>query len=292
MTYKMAFSAMHLTGKIEHGSDLWNPFNRSFRNLELEPIDIANEIYQGHAFTTWHKDGWRSGKNYVLGQHLGLDFDTEDERSTLPYLAKDKFISKYGALIYTTPSHKPEAPRARALFLLDTPIHQAKNYSLAASALVWLFGGQADRKCKDACRFFYGSEGCEIEYLDNVLPLATLRQVIDQYQATMQIRKRRQPHTAYTPTADQQEVSDALKHIPAMQIDYDEWLSVLMAIHGAFGSAGLALADQWAQGYEGEVERKWRSFNANGNHEGQVTLRSLFALARRFGYQGSLAKAA
>jgi hypothetical protein len=290
--YKIAFSGMKLTGKIERDSDLWNPFNRSFRNVELPLIEIANEIYQGHAFTTWHKDGWRSGKNYLLGQHLGLDFDTEDERSTLPYLAKEKFISKYAALIYTTPSHKPEAPRARALFLLDAPIYQAKNYTLAASALVWLFGAEADRKCKDACRFFYGSEKCEVEYLDNVLPLEKVKALVSEYQAATDVQRRRHERRTYTPTADQQEVADALKCIPAMQIEYDEWVSVLMAIHGAFGNGGLALADQWAQGYDGEVERKWRSFNENGNGSGQVTLGTLFMLARRFGYQGDLAKAA
>lgn len=290
--YKIAVSTMKLTGKIDQGSNLWNPFNRSFRNAELALIDVANEIYNGFAFTTWHKDGWRTGKNYLLGQHIGLDFDTEDERSTLSYLAKEKFISKYGAFIYTTPSHKPEAPRARVLFLLDSPIHQAKNYSLAASALVWLFGSEADRKCKDACRFFYGSEKCEAEYLDNVLPLEKVKGLIAEYQATMDAQRRRPARTGYTPTADQQEVSDALKCIPAMQIEYDEWVSVLMAIHGAFGNGGLGLAEQWAQGHDGEVDRKWRSFNDSGNGSGQVTLGTLFMLARRFGYQGDLAKAA
>ena len=82
-------------------------------------------IYAGHLFTTWHQTTGDTN-NYELGQHIGVDFDTEDERSTLRYLAKDKFISRYANLIYTTPSHRPEAPRARVLFLLDTPIHQAK----------------------------------------------------------------------------------------------------------------------------------------------------------------------
>ena len=37
-----------------------------------------------------------------------------------------------------------EKPRARVVFLLDQPIMQAKNYTLAASALLWVFG-TADR---------------------------------------------------------------------------------------------------------------------------------------------------
>ena len=283
MKYKLAFSEMSLRNKIPYGDPLWSTFNGSFNNLEIEPIEIINLIYLGHPFTTWHKNNWRVSANYLLGHHIALDFDTEDERSSLPFLDKDRFISKYAAMIYTTPSHKPEAPKARVLFLLDIPIHQPKNYVLAVSALLWLFG-TADRQCKDPCRFFYGSIDCDVEYYENVLPLEMMKEVIERYQETGRMTKRRQESHNYTPTTDQQEVADALDKIPPWGIDYDEWLGVLMGIHSAFGNDGLGLAESWAQGHSGEVERKWRSFNTNGNGSGQVTLRSLFAIAQRFGY--------
>ena len=60
----------------------------------------------------------------------------------------------------------------------------------------------------------------------------------------------------YQPTTDQQEVASALQKIPAMGIDYDEWVKILMAIHHAYGDQGLPLAEQWAQGTPGEVQRK------------------------------------
>lgn len=159
MTYKIAFSTWTPEGKIPSQAQLpaddttWKRFNASFENLELDQVAIMDKIYTGHPFTTWHKNHWRNAANYIAGQHLAIDFDTEDERSTIPHLLKDTFVKKYGFLVYTTPSHKPEAPRARVVFLLNTPIQQAKNYAAAAAALLWLFG-TADRQCKDAARFF------------------------------------------------------------------------------------------------------------------------------------------
>ena len=281
--YKMAFSKMVLRSKIPPGDDLWGEFNGSFENMEIEPQDIANLIYTGHPFTTWHANHWRHSRNYQLGQHIGIDFDTEDERSTLAYLARDKFVSRYANLIYTTPSHRPEAPRSRVLFLLDAPIHQAKNYAAAAAALLWLFGS-ADRQCKDAARFFYGSVNCDVEWMpDNVLPLDTVKQIISQYNATGTHTKRNHEQT-YTVTPDQQEVADALQRIPAWGIEYDEWVNVLMGLHAAFGDAGLSIAETWAQGTPGEVRRKWRSFRSDGNGAGCIGIGTVFATAKRFGW--------
>ena len=182
-THRVAISSWALDHKIPPGSPDWRGFNASFVNRDVTAFDLARQVYDGHAFTTWHKDNWRTSANYVCGQHLGLDFDAGDQTSTLPALLDNPFIHRHANILYTTPSHTPEAPRARVVFLLDTPIMQATNYALAAASLLWLFG-TADRQCKDAARFFYGSLRCEIEMLDNVLPLATLKRVIGQYQET------------------------------------------------------------------------------------------------------------
>lgn len=286
MGYRIAFSKMAFDQKIAHGDPVWKDFNGSFVNQELELHDIANEIYMARPFTTWHKNNWRDSQNYQLGQHIALDFDSEDERSTLTYLAKDKFIQKYAAFIYTTPSHTPLTPRARVLFVLDRPIHQAKNYTAAVSALLWLFG-TADRQCKDPCRFFYGSRNCEFEWIDNILALEKVKEIIGQYQATGNIVKKTHENKNYTPTADQQEVAEALKKIPAWGIDYDQWLAVLMALHHAYGDSGLSLAEQWADGKDGEVSRKFRSFKSGGNDSGAVTLNTVFKLAYERGYKAA-----
>jgi hypothetical protein len=169
------------------------------------------------------------------------------------------------------------------IFLLDQPIYQAKNYALAASALLWLFG-TADRQCKDAARFFYGAPGCEFVYFNQVLPLDVVKQLIQKYIDSGQAEKRKSVRRDYLPPASQQEVADALKHINPWQVDYDEWLSILMAIHSQFGDGGYALAESWADGKPGEVAQKWRSFSADGNESGRITINTLFAIAKRFGW--------
>lgn len=282
-TYRIAVSRFALDRKIPPGDPFWNTFNGSFTNHELTAIDLANRIYAGYPFTTWHKDHWRKTANYQCGQHFGLDFDTEDKRSTLATLTKDSFVAKYASMIYTTPSHTPEKPRARVVFLLDTPIMQAPNYSLAAQALLWLFG-TADRQCKDPVRFFYGSPGCEIEYLENVLSIEKVKELIAKYRESGQRERKHQDHTI-TGAADQQDVTTALQRIPPWSIEYDDWLRVLMALHAEYGAGGLDMAEQWAQGAPGEVERKWRSFNGHGNVSGAVTIASMFDIAKRFGWQ-------
>jgi hypothetical protein len=301
MGYKIAFSTMALDSKIPQGDASWQSFNDSFENMELDSLEIANLIYLGHPFTTQHEhkriwipnskmqagghwSAYRRMENYICGQHIAIDFDTEDMRSSLSHLVQDKFIQKYAHLIYTTPSHTPETPRARVFFTLDTPIMQAKNYALGAAALLWLFG-TADRQCKDPCRFFYGSKDCEIEYLSNELPLGVVKMLIQQYQASGSNAKRQHERRNFSAPTDQQEVAEALRKISPWAIDYEQWLSILMGIHHAFGDGGLALAESWADGTPGEVERKWRSFKQDGNGTGKRTIATVFDIAKDFGYQ-------
>jgi hypothetical protein len=275
-----------LEGKIPYGDPYWSKFNASFENRELDQPAIAAALYDGHPITTQHTNHWRKSENYLLGQHLGIDFDTEDQRSSLATLKRDPFIAKHAAILYTTPSHTPDKPRGRALFLLDTPIHQAVNYTLAATALLWFYS-TADRQCKDAARFFYGGRpgACEMEWLGNELPLDVIKDMIKQYQQTGQ-RARRQAQERYTPqTADEADVVSALKVIDAWGIDYDEWVNVLMAIHTEFpGPNGEAIATSWADGKDGEVAHKWRSFNRQGNTTGRVGIGTLFQMAKERGW--------
>jgi len=217
-TYRIAVSTWALDHKLAPGAPEWSAFNASFTNQSLTPFDFAHAIYDGHPFTTWHTNNWRTSANYVCGQHLGLDFDAGDQTSTLPALLDNPFIHRHANILYTTPSHTPEAPRARVVFLLDTPIMQATNYALAAAALLWLFG-TADRQCKDPARFFYGSLRCEIEMFDNVLSLATIKHIIAQYQASGKREMRRQVDRAiqsndrYTTAALRNEV-EAVRTAP------------------------------------------------------------------------------
>ena len=61
-----------------------------------------------------------------------------------------------------------------------------------------------------------------------------------------------------------------------------------MALDREYGDGGLALAESWADGASGEVERKWRSFKPAGNYAGAVGLGTVFALAQSFGWRKTL----
>lgn len=280
-TYKIAVSQYTLDRKLQPGDPAWKQFNAGFINYELDPGRIAGAIYEGRAITTQHKNNWRVSENYLCGQHIGLDFDAGDASSSMAFLKKDVIVSKYASFLYSTVSHTDEAPRSRVIFLLDKPIVQPLNYALAASAMLWIFGG-ADAKCKDPVRFFYGSKGCKFELIGNVLPLEKLKHLIKQYQDTGQREKKR---TEFNAPADMQEVKAALDAINPWQIDYDEWVNVLMGIHSQFGSAGLPMAESWGQGKQDEVSRKWKSFDAAGNISGAVTIATVFGIAKRFGWR-------
>lgn len=287
-TYKVSMAPV-MQAKIPPGDPRWPAFNGSFENQTLSAANVAAMLYDGHPITTWHKNHWRASANYIMGQHIGIDFDTEDKRSTIATLKKDPLIAHHAAILYTTPSHTPDKPRARVIFLLDTPIHQSVNYTMAASAMLWMFGS-ADRQCKDAVRFFYGGRpgACEMEFLANVLPLEKVRQMIATYQATGRQQAKRMMAGATFGAPDQQRVADALKTIDPWAIDYDQWLAVLMAIHSEFPSEdGLSMAEQWGQGKDNEVAQKWRSFHTTGGVGGKVGIGTVFAIAQQRGWKPS-----
>ena len=93
-TYKVAIGPV-THAKIKPGDlPAWRAFNSAFANEELPQLGICDALYTGHPITTWHKDHWRASRNYLLGQHIGIDFDTGDQRSSLPHLLKDHFIKR------------------------------------------------------------------------------------------------------------------------------------------------------------------------------------------------------
>lgn len=180
--YKVAVSRVAFSTKPDKDDPVWNRLNGSFENMELTPSDLAEYISDGHPFTVWLTKGWRSSDNFKLGQHLALDFDSDVD---LYELLDDPYIRMFCSLVYTTPSHTEEDPHIRAVFLLDTPIYQARNYVRAAKALLWLFEA-GDPKAHDAARFFFGSRHCDLFQLGNTMPLDEVKDLIDEYEAELE----------------------------------------------------------------------------------------------------------
>lgn len=159
-----------LEGKIAPGDvSEWRRFNGDFENLDIALDEVMEKVALGHAYTAQH-ERYRDKDNFTACQIASLDFDGGDDFCRMENLARDPFIARYGAFIYTTPSHTPERPKARVVFVLDRPVRDVNKYAELAQALVWKYG-RADKSCKDPARFFYGSKGCERLVLGNVLTL-------------------------------------------------------------------------------------------------------------------------
>jgi hypothetical protein len=198
MGYCIAINDMALDDKLPPGDSRWARLNDSFINQEVEPFDFANAIYMGRAYSAWHS-GRRKDDNFLRSQFIAVDCDTEDERSSIPYLLRLEFVNVYAALIHSTPSHTDAAPRSRVVFLLDEPIADSAAYEVAIGFVYNLFPG-SDTSCIDSSRFFYGSKNCEIELLDNVLPVTHLRSYYNRWRrvTTPNQQVRRQQQQPYT----------------------------------------------------------------------------------------------
>lgn len=191
-TYRVGINP-YFSGKLAKDApdQVWSAFNNAFQHTDLTLTELATTIRQGHALTALTR-GKRKTENFISRQDLGADFDTEDERSDLNTLQTNPFIAQYAALLHTTTSHRPDAPRARALFLLERPICDPDRYREYAQALTWHLGA-SDPLCFDPARVWFGALGCEARTLGNVLPVAVMDELVRHW-------KEAQPAPTTTPT--------------------------------------------------------------------------------------------
>jgi putative DNA primase/helicase len=155
--------------KLRHGDPRWGQHTRNFHTQSHTLDSFAEAVtVRGYAFSAVMKNSYRLNANFMSSSVLSLDFHTEDERSSLESLAADPFIRDHGAFLYETPSSTPKKPRGRAVFILDTPITDAGQYSEACKALIWKYQGIADAT-EDAARFYYGRPSAPRNVLGHVL---------------------------------------------------------------------------------------------------------------------------
>jgi hypothetical protein len=155
---------------------MWRTFNGSFKNVDIAPRMFAAHIRLGHAYTAQH-DGYRKAQNFLYGQHLATDHDTDDHRSSFEYLLQDEFIKQFAYLLHTTPSHTEKTPRARVVYILDKPIRNKDGYSELAQSLCYRFN-EADQSAKDPARFFFGHNNGKVKMLGNVLPVHLAAEIL------------------------------------------------------------------------------------------------------------------
>ena len=177
--YRVAVSSMKV-GKLPKGDRRWADFTSSFVNKELTAPELWTAVQNGQAFAPW-VNGGRSIDNFICGQHIAVDMDTEDEASSIAHLMRNVFVRTYASFIYTTHSHTPEAPRARVVFLLDEPIYDYERLQTVHEFIHALIPG-SDPQTRPIFGYF-GSVGAEVEYhgLYNEISLAVLRVLYSSY---------------------------------------------------------------------------------------------------------------
>jgi hypothetical protein len=159
MPYLLAVNRSH-RGKLPKDATpgQWAAFNDAFVTCELSPQEIADEIRAGHAIAAVH-DGRRKRANWQLCQHIGIDLD--DGSLDWDDVVNHPLVEQYAAIVHTTASHRPDAPRMRVLFLLEEPIEDADTYASIVGCFLRAFS-TADPLCKDASRLFFGAPDCSL----------------------------------------------------------------------------------------------------------------------------------
>lgn len=161
-------------------------FSDSFIARDVTLLALIDHIKQGRAFTegTFINNA-RSDKTFAQSQLIGLDID-EDGR--VDKLSEDPFIQQYAFFIGATASSgKPDKDgniqhKARVLFALDTPVKDAATVRAYKRALIaHMEHINPDPAAKDAARLFFGSTNPNSRTFDNVLPVAVLDELVEDY---------------------------------------------------------------------------------------------------------------
>ncbi|VBM56235.1 Signal recognition particle GTPase [Burkholderia pseudomallei] len=163
----------HIINKIDKQDKAQlRTLTHEFENLELTPDELAAFINDGHPFCAQH-NGARKGENFICSDVLAVDIDSG---LLLDDALQDEYVRQFASIVYPTPSHTREQHRFRIVFQLDRTINDPNDMRAAYQGIIRLFGG--DGSCKDACRLFFGSTGCNPIILGNFLPGAELDKLL------------------------------------------------------------------------------------------------------------------
>ena len=281
--FKIAVNEISLEGKLPNGHPLWTEFNDSFLNVNRDLLSLCQDISEGHAYTAQH-EGRRKQDNFTMGQHIALDFDTQDIRSSISTLNRHKLATSFDCIIHTTPTHTPTAPKARMIFPLAEPVTDAGQYKAIIKTLAGAFP-HADTAPTNPVSFFYGNAAATVDDIwfsdtstTEPMPLAFLREMYRRQQRT-----RPAPRRAPMPTRDEPgdlgEVSAALRKVDPYSVDYNRWIGVIAALKRDFGDAAQALAVSWAAGKPGEVEKEWQRLKVDTDTN-PMHINTIFQLAK------------
>lgn len=225
----------------------------------------------------------------------GVEADYDGEVMSMAQAAAKLDDAGIAAVLYASPSHRPDAPRWRVLCPTSEPLEPVERERLMARLNGVLSGVLAPESFTLSQTYYYGGiEGKPAPRVELVDGMAI--DLADHLDASA-LDKRGKPYHAndddgndadddLRPEPDVDRIRKALDAIPANVLEpYAAWLEIGQALHHEFdGDAeGMELwdsASQWCESYDrDQIEAKWDSF---GRYSGKpVTIGTLYRLAKK-----------
>lgn len=195
---------------------------------------------QGYATSAELSSNHRCDENFVSRQLIMIDID---DTMTIEELLADKFYNEYGAGFYVTPSHTDENHRFRIIFRLEDAIKDRELYKKIVGGLMMRYSN-ADPKCSDAARLYFGTVNCEIfEFYDKVLFDEQVVDLVIEFEKSQQERLEKELKNANNDYKeyeyDTEFTSQLLNRIQSrtgtLEGQYDTWCEIAWATCATVG---------------------------------------------------------
>lgn len=270
MTFTASIAEVGLDHKPDKDEFDWGAYVDSFKESTLEIVDLAEHICRGNSFAAVFS-GRPSRENFLAGQVIAVDMDTEDDRSSYDTLVKHPLTQPYGCLVFPTLSHLPSRPRHRVVFVLDQPILTVAGYEMAAKTINSFFPGHDPAVC-NAGRNFFGNgrirdEALPMWYDENVLPLDHLRVLARQWKQGQgndgRTVTRTVTRTGGAPSLE--ETMARLQGVDPYGMPYHDWVRLGAAIGHTYGDGAYMQFKNWSDvpGKPGLTWKMWKSFTTD-----------------------------
>jgi hypothetical protein len=147
---------------------------KGFKSIELTIDEIIEGISDyGWAMSYQYSNNIRNEGNFEQTEFTQVDIDFV---RSLSDVINDPLVQNHAAFVYTTASHTPETPRLRVFFALPRIIDESNEIIALNKSLTRRLGG--DIKATSAAQIFYGSKGCHVTEINQVLDLELLEELI------------------------------------------------------------------------------------------------------------------
>lgn len=232
-------------------------------------------------------DGPRCDANLI--EITGVEGDYDGGEMGLRQAERRLRDAGVAALIHSSPSHDPEAPRWRVLCPVSRPLAPERRHKLVAR-LSGVLGGVLDASSFIRSQaFFIGSVGSDLTptvILVDGRPI-DLCDDLDAGAIGPDERADVVSEPAEPMGLKLSQVARMLDDLTDMRDRYEDWRDVAMAVHHEFDGSESAweVIDEWSrdgEGYDRRNNKKlWNRFDAD--RPGGITMRSLNAELRRRG---------